>query len=334
MSVTQLCRPRRRFLVIHNPIAGRRRADRLRAVVRALRTQGADVTVTPTRAPGHAQQLSRAVWQASGDGSAAPDAIVAAGGDGTISEVAAGLIGSGLTLGIVPLGTANVLAQDLGLLAGGWNAARLARLLLQGEARLASLGRVRSGAGERAFVMMAGAGFDGAAVHAVDQKLKRAVGPLAYGWAGLATLARGDGGRVRLTAAGRVLEADWVVITNGRHYGGAYVLARQASVFHHGLTAVAVTARGRWPMVGQLFKLGIGRFGPGDGAEFLEGDAFELEAAGTRPVWLQCDGDVAGRLPVKVDLFEQRLRLIGADLAAIQPVNADLEAGATKNFLE
>lgn len=318
--------------MIYNPTAGRRRADRLDAVVRALRLQGAEVTVTPTRAPGHASTLASALWDGEDTADGEADTVLAAGGDGTISEVAAGLIGSDLTLGIIPLGTANVLAQDLGLLAGGWNAERLAHQLMRAQARYASLGRIRSAAGVRAFIMMVGAGFDGAAVHAVDQKLKRAVGPLAYGWAGLATLARDDGGRVRLRMNDRVLEADWVVISNGRHYGGAYVLAPEASIFQHSLTAVAVTSRGRLGLIGQIFRLGAGRFGPGQGVAFLEGASFSLEAVGDRPVWVQCDGDVIGQLPIQVDLFEQSLRLIGAATPEIQPLDANLTRPAAKIF--
>ncbi|GAB4152918.1 MAG: diacylglycerol kinase family lipid kinase [Sphingomonadales bacterium] len=320
MSVTQLCRPRRHFFIIYNPIAGRRRTDRLRAVVQALRQQGAEVTVTPTRAPGHASTLACALWDGEDGAHPDTDVVVAAGGDGTISEVAAGLVGSELTLGVIPLGTANVLAQDLKLLGGGWSAPRIARQLMRGDARDAYLGRVRqSDGGMRAFVMMAGAGFDGAAVHAVNQKLKRAVGPLAYGWAGLATLARDDGGRVLLRTPERQIEADWVVVTNGCHYGGAYKLAPGASVFQPSLTAIAVTSRGRWGMVQQLWRLGIGQFGPNQGVERLEGRQFELEAQDRRPIWLQCDGDVIGQLPVKIDLFEQSLRLITAELVDFAP---------------
>jgi len=302
-------------LVIYNPIAGRRRGGRLRAVVKAMRALGAEVTVTATRAPGHAGTLARAVWDSNGT-DAQPDAVVAAGGDGTIGEIAGGLLGSDVALGIVPLGTANVLAHELGMLKGGWHAGALVRQLIAGGVRPVHLGRARLQGTVRSFVMMAGAGFDGAAVRAVNPALKRAIGRLAYGWAGLATLARGDGGRVRLVGGGESVEADWAVVSNGRHYGGAYVLAPQASIFVPRLTAVAVANGARLGMVGPLLRLGLGHLSPGGGVRFIEGDSFTLEPLGDEPVWLQCDGDPVGRLPAKIDLFAQTVRLIAGSPAA------------------
>ncbi|HEY0832889.1 MAG TPA: acylglycerol kinase family protein, partial [Azospirillum sp.] len=106
---------RRRFLVIHNPVAGPRRARRLRAVIEVLTQRfGAEVRVQATSGRGDAEAMARAVAPG------AWDALAVAGGDGTINEAVNGLAARGaeaapVPLGIVPLGTANVLAHELGL---------------------------------------------------------------------------------------------------------------------------------------------------------------------------------------------------------------------------
>src|SRR6185312_7997435 len=111
------------------------------------------------------------------------DAIVAAGGDGTINEVANGLlaaIASGRRappLGIVPMGTANVLARELDILGSPH---KIVRMLLEGRVVPIRLGRADSSAGTRHFIMMAGIGFDAHVVATVSLALKRWVGKGAY----------------------------------------------------------------------------------------------------------------------------------------------------------
>ncbi|MDW8444485.1 MAG: acylglycerol kinase family protein [Acetobacteraceae bacterium] len=98
-----------RLRVIFNPVAGRRRRRRLDLVSRALAARGVAVTIAETDRPGHAEALAHEA------ATAGERLIVAAGGDGTIAEVANGLAGSGAALGVIPLGTANVIAHDWGL---------------------------------------------------------------------------------------------------------------------------------------------------------------------------------------------------------------------------
>ena len=97
------------MLIIYNPAAGRRRAARLWRVLDVMVHNGVKLELAETQHPGHATTLAR---EAAADGA---DLVVAAGGDGTIAEVAAGLAGSDCMMGIIPLGTANVLAHELGL---------------------------------------------------------------------------------------------------------------------------------------------------------------------------------------------------------------------------
>ena len=133
---------RRRLLVIHNPVAGRRRRKRFQAVLDLLERDGAALLLRATQGPGDATRIAREIR----DGEA--DLVVAAGGDGTINEVVNGLVARGLEmegrlgtlpLAIVPLGTSNVLAAEIGL---GRSPEAAARAIGEGPAVRISLGRI------------------------------------------------------------------------------------------------------------------------------------------------------------------------------------------------
>jgi diacylglycerol kinase family enzyme len=137
-----------------------------------LGLQGLRPGVAETSRPGHATELAR---EAVGRG---VPLVVAAGGDGTVAEVASGLAGSAALLGILPFGTANVLAWELGLPPAP---ERAARVLFAGRAAELRPGLARFGDGSsRLFVQMLGAGFDAAVVANLDLRLKRRVGKAAY----------------------------------------------------------------------------------------------------------------------------------------------------------
>ncbi len=155
--------PRRRLLVILNPTAGRSHRGRFRATLERLRALGCDITLRETVAAGEASALARAADPAAFDG------VVAAGGDGTVNEVINGLIGTPLPLALLPLGTANVLAAEIGL---GLAPDTVARAIVEGPQRPIACGR----AGDRHFTQMAGVGFDAQVVEHVDLALKRRIG--------------------------------------------------------------------------------------------------------------------------------------------------------------
>ena len=129
---------RRRIHVIFNPAAGRNRRVRLNAVLAHLNGL-AEVTVIETRAPGHAEQIARAATAAT------MDVIVAAGGDGTVSEIVNGLADPAIALGLIPLGTANVLAHEIAL---PRDPARIARTLAAGPIKPVRIGRANHVANE------------------------------------------------------------------------------------------------------------------------------------------------------------------------------------------
>ena len=109
MRLRSIVRIDSQMLVVFNPTAGRRRAALLWRVLDVLVANGVRVDLLETRHAGHAEQLAREAARRQ------EPLVVAAGGDGTIAEVANGLMGSEIKLGVIPLGTANVLAHELNL---------------------------------------------------------------------------------------------------------------------------------------------------------------------------------------------------------------------------
>jgi len=138
------------LVIVFNPVAGRRRANLLWRVLDVLVANGVRLDLAETARAGHAESLAR---EAARRGE---PMVVAAGGDGTIAEVANGIMGSPTRLGVIPLGTANVLAHELGL---PFSPKAVAAALAFGRTTTLWPGVASSAHGDRLFVQMLGVGF-------------------------------------------------------------------------------------------------------------------------------------------------------------------------------
>jgi diacylglycerol kinase family enzyme len=178
--------------------------------------------VAETARPGHAAELAR---DAANRGVAM---VVAAGGDGTVAEVASGLAGTAASLGMLPFGTANVLAWELGLPPGPEGAARV---LTAGRAAVLHPGVARFGDGSsRLFVQMAGAGFDAAVVAKLDLAWKRRTGKAAYVAQAARELFRYPFPPFAAALDGAAPETvASAIVTKGRLYAGRHLLAPGAA---------------------------------------------------------------------------------------------------------
>jgi len=225
---------RRRFFVVQNPGAGVAGSPLVEDVARLLANSGGEVT--RARADIAAAQL--AVREAAQSGNY--DAIVAAGGDGTIRNAAGALIATDMPLGIIPVGTGNVLAHEIGLVR---TPPAIARMLLEGPiARVAC-----AQANGEPFLLMVGAGFDARVVAALDQRLKSRLGKVAYAGPLLGAIMRPID-TLLVTVDGRHHVATWAVIANARHYGGRFVLAPRTGILERGLEAILFKTRQGCPL--------------------------------------------------------------------------------------
>src|SRR4051812_4423559 len=217
------------MIVVFNPVAGVRRAALLWRVLDVLVANGVRIELVETHRPGHAEALAReAVCRG------AP-MVVAAGGDGTIAEVANGLLGSPARLGVIPLGTANVMAHEMAL---PFEPRAVAAALAFGRTRLLWPGVARGADASRLFVQMLGVGFDAQVVHHVPASLKRNFGRGAYAIQTLREMALYRFTTIRLRLDGEETQAASVIICKGRLYGGRFLLAPTACAAEPGFSVV------------------------------------------------------------------------------------------------
>ncbi|MDX1712090.1 MAG: diacylglycerol kinase family lipid kinase [Rhodovibrionaceae bacterium] len=292
----------RRLLVVFNPTAGWGQHQRLRAVLKELSKLGCVVRLRETSGPGDAESLAR---QASGK-AAEFDAVVAAGGDGTVNEMVNGLGMSGKPLGLIPLGTANVLAREIGQ---DLEPRAVARTLAFGPLLEASVGE----ANDRKFLLMAGVGFDARAVADVNIDVKRQLGKGAYILAGLKNLLRGGFARYAVRIDGVEHEAYSVIIANARSYGGAYVIAPDARLERPVFEVCLFQIPGRMAVIRYALALKFGWLPRARGFRIVPGREVDVtfdEAQPPADEPIQGDGDVLTRMPLSARIVPNALRLI------------------------
>lgn len=298
MTINDTKLVRRRFLLLHNPVAGVRRRTLARRVASELERRGAEIVMlrfwgaTATAAPG---AIARDVQL---DGF---DAVIAAGGDGTVRALATALGESTpIPIGIIATGTGNVLANEIGM---PKKPSEIAEVLMTGPV-VEVAGAV---ADSEAFFLMAGAGFDGEVVAGLNQKLKRRFGKLAYILPVLRSLMK----RPRpfaVTVDGHELEATWIVAANGRNYAGAFVLAPEARLSEPGFHAIVFNARNRRGRLLELLAIMAGLHARLPSVKVMPCHHMAMTAPG---VPVQIDGDPVSDSPVTITSSGPRLRLIG-----------------------
>ena len=276
------------MIIIYNPIAGRRRIAALWRVVDVLIANGLQPRIAETQSVGHATLLAREAAEAN------ERIVVAAGGDGTIAEVAAGLLGSKSSLGIIPLGTANVLSHELGL---SHHAKALAAALAFGRTRTLWPGVAEGPDGRRVFVQMLGVGLDAQVVHRVSHRLKRAIGRQAYTLQTLREIGRYSYLPLKVSLDGVATEAASIVVSKGRFYGGAYTLAPLASSSEPGFSVALFRNNGARAALGYGAALMLDRLGRAHSLELVRAQRIEI-FGGTQPA--QADGDPAGMTPIAI----------------------------------
>ena len=286
---------RRRLLILHNPLSGRDRIHHLAAVVSGLEREGAALTIV---APTAFSQLSARAAEALASGGY--DAIVAAGGDGTIRTVAGALAGTAMPLGVIPLGTANVLAGELDL---PRRPDQIARMLMHGPQTTIACGLVDG----LAFLLMVGAGFDAAVLARLDHAWKHKVGKLAYVGPVLRELVR----RPRSFEAvidGKRVTCTWLIVANASRYAGRFLLAPGREMTAPGFDAVVVTAPTRLRLLRVLLAIAAGHTTASGDAEIIR--CREVEVLLGQDVPIQIDGDLTAMPSLRIGAEKIPLRLI------------------------
>ena len=291
--------PLRRAAVIMNPSSGAGGYKRdLPLMIASMRDMGLDVVELPTENPGDATRLAR---EAVAGGF---DVVVAIGGDGTVNEAVNGVAGSEVPLAIIPTGTVNVLALELGIPLDPPDACRL---LSEGTVSWIDLGL----AGERYFALMAGIGMDAAVVAGMNPTLKRTLKEAAFFVQGVATLLTKEEPLLIVETPDRRVEGYFIVIGNSSNYGGAFGITPLADM-RDGLLDVCVLKdrsflTTAWYWLAALTNSHVKH----PAVEYFRTETACIAVAdGESEVLVQTDGEVAGHLPIDCRIAPRALRVI------------------------
>lgn len=308
----------RRVALIHNPRSGHTllpREKALRRAVNLLRESGIDADELQTDGPGSAKNLARAAMRNG------YDTILACGGDGTVHEALQAVVGTDVALGVIPLGTANALAQDLGM---GFSPVNAVRKLLTATPTQVPVGRIfyRDEQGsERScyFTVAAGIGADALLMASMDPGLKRRFGYVLYLieatriWATNSFPLFSAAFAMNGTGETRNLDISQLLAVRVRSFGSALgTLAPGATVQGESLSLIAFKTRSRFRYLRFLLAVVAHRHTFSDEVQLLDATSVDckLPAGSKKTIYVEADGEVLGLLPARMEIAPQKLTLL------------------------
>ncbi|HWB98329.1 MAG TPA: diacylglycerol kinase family protein [Bryobacteraceae bacterium] len=308
----------RRAALIYNPASGQysaRRAAAIQDALDVLRSAEVETAEFETSTPGSGTACARRAIESG------CDTVLACGGDGTVHEVVQSLVGTDVALGVVPLGTANALAADLGLIGPPSKAAR--KLLDARPARI-PVGRIHYNDGNgnrdsRYFVVAAGIGADALLMSRMDAGLKRRLGYVLYLMEAFRIWATDPFPlfQAAFTRNGhdsaRVAEVSQLLAVRVRSFGGVLrELAPGATLHNNTLDLLAFKTRNRLRYLSFLLAVIAGRHTFLRDIELWKATTVECQPrnGSSDRIFVEADGEVLGSLPVKIDVVPDALTVL------------------------
>jgi diacylglycerol kinase (ATP) len=286
-------------VVIFNPAAGNGQAKHWQERVESI-ARGRPVQITSDSVQAEAL-ARRAVDEGFGK-------IVAAGGDGTVNEVVNGIAGSSAALGLLPIGTVNVFAMELGL--PSHNLELCWDIVQSDNIRLVDL----PSANGRSFVQLAGVGLDAQVVKETSLAFKRSFGPLSYLISAAQIAARQPPKLFIESENASIEEGSFVLIGNGRLYGGPFPFFKHA-IIDDGLFDVVVFKRlGYLEIIKYLQDVVFSSDIRVPEIEYFQTQRLHITSEHDVPVEL--DGELAGNCPVDFQIQERALRVLAPPQAS------------------
>jgi len=289
--------------LIYNPVAGKLKRNNqliLHRTIEALSKAGLSVTAIATTGPSTAAGLART---AIADGA---DLVMALGGDGTINEVANGVIGSEVPLAVLPGGTANCLGIETGM---GTNPVKAVAKLKDCVPRRIAVGRVTCDGAERYFLSMVGVGLDAQIVSDVNPRIKKATGKLAYWVSGMRQLFRMLP-TFEARIAGVSVNCGFALASRLRNYGGDLEIATTASLLSNTLETLLFDGTNPLRYVGYMIGVAVRQHKRLPGVATQPAQLIEFKSASERAIYVQADGELIGTLPARVEICVDSLTLL------------------------
>ncbi len=296
--------------IVLNPAAGPTDFHRhLQRAVAYLETAGWEVDVQPTERQGDGITLARQAAEAG------YNVVIAVGGDGTINEVVNGIAGSETALGVIPAGTANVYAADVGIPI--WSPLRpmavreAAKIINTGKRLSIDLGRVKFSNGrQRYFFMWCGIGLDAAVTKEVNTAQTRRLGVLAWVIAGtmVAIKYMGHSSRITIDNAKEQKRMLVAVVSNGQLYGRVLRIAPDAKMDDGVLNLTVFEGYGVLSTVRHLASLLLGRYARDPTLHQYTGRRISIRTR--RPLPVHLDAEPLGTTPIQIEVVPQSLNVI------------------------
>lgn len=284
-------------VLVFNPESGRGRTKEkmLARVLALLSRAGMTVDVRPTERPGHATEIAALAARQG------IERVMGWGGDGTLNEVMRGLVGTETALGILPGGTVNVFAREVGI---PRSIEAATEAFVHGEVRKIPVGF----AADRPFLLMAGVGLDAEVVRRLKAGFKHALGAAAFWLDGFRMLASYTPPSIRIRSEGREVEASAVIAGKTRRYGPRYFVTPEARLEEPLLHVVAFRGKRRRDylrfLAGVVFRRHL-RF-----PDVLSWKTSSLTVEADSKVPYQIDGEFAGYTPVEIGVRERALAVV------------------------
>jgi diacylglycerol kinase (ATP) len=265
-----------------------------------LKIAGHQVEVLTTTGPSSAGNLARHCLQRGAD------LILVAGGDGTVNEVLNGMIYSEVPLGVLPGGTANVFAMEMGI---GKKMVTAAANVATWVPERVALGLHSSNGESRHFLLMCGAGLDAQIVYSLSASWKSALGKLSY-WVGGFSRVGKRLPEFDVEADGTLYRASFALVSRVRNYGGDLEIAPSVSLLENHFEIVLFSGESSFRYI--LYMLGVvrGHVANTRGITILQATRLTLTAPEDRRIYTQIDGEYAGPLPATLEIVPNSLTLL------------------------
>ncbi|MAK13316.1 MAG: hypothetical protein CMN43_01770 [SAR116 cluster bacterium] len=284
-----------KIAIIYNPNAGSAKIKKLLKIKERLSLKSS-VTIYDTQKPGDATSIAKRECKNF-------DIIVAAGGDGTINEVING-IDVNTKLGIIPLGTANILAIEAGIKN---DVKSICKLIEKGNTKKIYISNIN----DKKFFLMAGIGYDGDIVHKMKPSLKKIFGKAMFGFLGLLEFFKLKKYNIKVETESETAFGNWVLVTNSKHYAGPYKITKSTSIFNDSIVCYVFNDLSRLGFLYYIFLI-IFYGDLSRSKKVTKIISKNIKISSKEKINVQCDGEKYGNLPIEINFSSESVNLLTA----------------------
>lgn len=285
--------------LIFNPMAGKATLKKVDFAIDFLLKRDIEATLQITEKKLDAQKLSLECLKNNFD------TIIVAGGDGTINETIQPLLFSGIKIGILPLGTANVVARELKI---PLSFKKALKLIVEGKERKVCAGKITftSTGYNRVFLLMAGLGFDAEVVFSNNDAMKRHFGKFSYLFTAFKTIFSYVPEKVTIFADGEEFSGYNAIISNSSFYGGNFKITKGASIFEPDFHSIILENDSPLDVIKVMISTLFKSHPAFDGLHFKITKKVEIKGK----TKIQTDGEYIGYSPCVIEIIPNALTFV------------------------